>query len=315
MMHFDIRYHCRFDYDEAVRESQNELRVAPTSDARQQLLSYRASTEPNTRVFSFIDYWGTRVDTFGVREPHQSLDIVAEATVETARSPLMAGTPRFEDVAAPSFADEHIEYLARSPHCDWGGAIADEAARVHEMAGEDLVGLVLALHRRVGSTLRYSPGSTFVGVPVDGVFERRAGVCQDFAHLAVSMCRAVRIPARYVSGYLFTTRDDENDDPEGPAVRVQTHAWFEAALPGHGWLALDPTNGSEVGLRHVKIGHGRDYDDVQPLRGVFSGLAAQSMEVTVNIRKMDASDAARASVRREATISRPARVLAQSQQQ
>ncbi len=99
----------------------------------------------------------------------------------------------------------------------------------------------------------------------------RVGVCQDFAHLAVAMCRSIGIPARYVSGYLFTTNDATGEDPEADVVRVQTHAWFEAAVPGVGWLALDPTNSSEVGLRHVTIGHGRDYDDVPPLRGSLRG--------------------------------------------
>ena len=111
-----------------------------------------------------------------------------------------------------------------------------------------------------------------MGIEVEEVLAQGKGVCQDYAHLAVAMCRSQGIPARYVSGYLFT-----RDDSIGPTSRtatwstVQTHAWFEAAVPGFGWLALDPTNQQEVGVRHVKIGHGRDYDDVQPLRGVFGG--------------------------------------------
>ena len=88
-MRLDIRYRCRFDYDESVRESQNELRAAPLSDARQQLVSYRVSTSPASRVFHYTDYWGTRVDAFGVREPHSSLEVVAEASVETRRTPLL----------------------------------------------------------------------------------------------------------------------------------------------------------------------------------------------------------------------------------
>ena len=314
-MQFEIRYRCRFDYDELVRESQNELRAAPTSDARQRLLSYRIATEPGARVFSFTDYWGTRVDTFGVRVPHQSLLVTAEATVETSPSALMAGTPRYAHALERRFADDHLEYLARSPNCDWGPAIGAEAERMRDLAGEDLVGLVLALHRRVGSTLRYAPGSTFVGVDVDAVFAKGEGVCQDFAHLAVSMCRAVGIPARYVSGYLFTTSDVSADDPDARVVRVQTHAWFEAALPGHGWFALDPTNGSEIGPRHVKIGHGRDYDDVQPLRGVFSGSAAQDLEVTVDITRMEAADVARATAHIDPVVHRPARAMSHAQQQ
>ena len=149
--------------------------------------------------------------------------------------------------------------------------MTEEATREAGASGPDLVGVVLALHRHVGGAIRYEPGSTYVGVEVDEVLARRVGVCQDFAHLAVAMCRSIGIPARYVSGYLFTTNDATGEDPEADVVRVQTHAWFEAAVPGVGWLALDPTNASEVGLRHVTIGHGRDYDDVPPLRGVVRG--------------------------------------------
>ncbi|MGH9186178.1 MAG: transglutaminase-like domain-containing protein [Acidimicrobiales bacterium] len=128
---------------------------------------------------------------------------------------------------------------------------------------------------------------------VEEVLRRRQGVCQDFAHLAVAMCRCLDIPARYVSRYLFTVDESVPQLPasgavedEPDAVRVQTHAWFEAAVPGFGWLALDPTNGADVGLRHVKIGHGRDYDDVPPLRGVFAGPAHCDLEVTVDIRRL-----------------------------
>ncbi len=133
-----------------------------------------------------------------------------------------------------------------------------------------------------------------IGVPVDSVLADGRGVCQDFAHLAVALCRSQGIPARYVSGYLFTQDETSIPDPDGPGadapVRVQTHAWFEAAIPGWGWLALDPTNQQAVGERHVKIGHGRDYDDVQPLRGVFAGRASATVKPVVEIRRLTASE-------------------------
>ncbi len=231
-MRLDIRYRTRFDYDAPVRESQNELRAAPMSDPRQLLISYRVTTTPASRVFSFTDYWGTRVDAFGVREPHESLEVVAEASVETRRVPMFTASPRIDSVQDEAFREEHLEYLQRSPHADWGPHVTEEATREAEAAGPDLVGVVLALHRHVGGAIRYEPGSTYVGVEVDEVLARRVGVCQDFAHLAVAMCRSIGIPARYVSGYLFTTSDATGENPEADVVRVQTHAWFEAAVPG-----------------------------------------------------------------------------------
>jgi len=154
------------------------------------------------------------------------------------------------------------------------------------------VSQLLAIHRSVNSQLAYVPGSTYVGVGVDEVFERSEGVCQDFAHLAIAMCRSVGIPARYVSGFLFTSDDatgsDDPGDIAGDVVEVQTHAWFEASVPGFGWVALDPTNGREVQLRHVAIGRGRDYDDVAPLKGVYAGVAGHELQTGVEIRRVGA---------------------------
>ena len=97
-MRFDIRYHTSFTYDDLVRESQNELRACPASDDHQHLISYRVTTAPSSRVLSFADYWGTRVDAFGVRTPHLSLDVTAEASVETRTRPLCAVAPRCPEV-------------------------------------------------------------------------------------------------------------------------------------------------------------------------------------------------------------------------
>lgn len=288
-MRFDIRYRTTFTYDDLVRESHNELRACPASDDHQQLISYRVHSAPSARVMSFGDYWGTRVDAFGVRVPHLSLEVNAEASVETRARALLTVAPRDDLLRSSVFIDEHLEYLGRSPHCDWEEGIENAARGAAALAGPGVVSRVLAAHRFVGTNLSYASGRTSVGEPVEDVLSGGFGVCQDFAHLAVALCRAMGIPARYVSGYLFTTDDATGEDSEGHVVNVQTHAWFEAAIPGFGWFALDPTNQLEVGQRHVKIGHGRDYDDVPPLRGVYSGPGRPSVEVTVEIKRTTGS--------------------------
>jgi transglutaminase-like putative cysteine protease len=284
----DIRYLTRFDYAQPVRESQNELRACPVSDARQQLLSYRVLTTPSSRVHHSNDYWGTRVDAFGIRTPHDSLEIVAEAVVDTSTVGPIMSSPRMADVADPAFRDEHTEYLQRTPHTDWGPAVERAARQRLDNVGDDVISLALALHRAGGSSLRYVPGATYVGVEVDQVLDRGEGVCQDYAHLVVAMARSIGLPARYVSGYLFTADDATGAHVEGDSVEVQTHAWVEIAIPGAGWLPLDPTNGSEVGEQHVKIGHGRDYDDVPPLKGAFSGPGEHDLHVSVQMRRFTA---------------------------
>jgi transglutaminase-like putative cysteine protease len=184
----------------------------------------------------------------------------------------------------------------------------------------------------VGHSLTYSPGATKVDTTLDEVVQRRVGVCQDYAHLTVALCRAVALPARYVSGYLFARRDDAGsgadangatDEPgEADAVRVQTHAWVEVAVAPGRWQPLDPTNGREVGERHVKIGHGRDYFDVTPFHGSFSGSADPTLVSSVDIRRRSGDDdrpnilsAADRGLLRRPVPQTPQRVLAQQQEQ
>jgi transglutaminase-like putative cysteine protease len=284
----DVRYRTQFTYDALVRESHNELRACPTTDDRQQLIGYRISVSPSARTLAYTDYWGTRVDSFGVRAPHESLEIVAEAAVETGRRRPITATPSLDELRDPAFIDLHGEYLQPTRHTEWGAPVRKEAARLLERNGPDVVRTVLALHGLVGARLEYVPGSTHIGIGVEDVLAGAKGVCQDYAHLAVALCRSVGIPARYVSGYLFTRDDSTGEEVEDGAVaRVQTHAWFEAAVPGVGWLPLDPTNRTEVSTRHVKIGHGRDYDDVPPLRGLYAGSATPTVTASVEIRRMD----------------------------
>ncbi len=289
-MRFDIHYRSVFTYSDRVRDSHNELRAVPTSNHCQRLLDCRVTVQPTARVFTYTDYWGTRVDAFGLRRPHDRLEVTAESSVETRPRPLPTAAPRMEAMSHPQFRDVHIEYLQTDRHTTPGPAVEAAARRQLDLSGPDVVGAALAIHRFVGSQLRYERGLTEVGHPVEDVLAGGVGVCQDYAHLAVAMCRVLGIPARYVSGYLFTDDDSEGSEAIGDTVQVETHAWFEAAIPGWGWLALDPTNAQLVGERHIAIGHGRSYDDVQPQRGVFVGTATSMVRPSVEIRRIDGAD-------------------------
>lgn len=285
MARYELRYRTTFTYDDLVRESQNELRACPITDEHQQLVSHRVTIHPTARVLTYVDYWGTRVDSFGIREPHVAMEVLAESTVEVEPRPLVTVSPRLAELRAPAFRDEHLEFLERTAHTAWNGDVAASAERVAALGGDDVVGVVLAVHRFVHSSLTYMPGSTYIGVDVNEVLVGGQGVCQDYAHLAVAMCRSVGIPARYVSGFFFARDDATGADVDDDVLEVQTHAWFEAAVPGWGWLALDPTNAQQVGIRHIAIGYGRDYDDVPPVRGVFAGDGRPSAQAVVEIRR------------------------------
>ncbi len=285
---YDVKYRTSIHYDDVVRASQNEMRACPASDEHQQLVAYRVTTHPAARVLSYQDYFGTRVDTFGVREPHVALEVSAEASVETLPRPLVTVSPRMEELDGAGYRDEHAEYLGSTSHTAWDPDMAAAARRIATVTGDDVVGVVLALHRFVHTSLRYTPGATYIGVDVNEVLAKAQGVCQDYAHLAVALCRCVGIPARYVSGYFFAASEQTGAEVAGDEVVVQTHAWFEAAIPGWGWLALDPTNALQVGQRHIAIGHGRDYDDVPPVRGIYTGGGRPTTEASVEIRRQSA---------------------------
>ena len=361
-MRLDIAYRLHFSYAETVSESQNEIRVRPRDDLSQRVLSYRLTTTPATRVLQTRDYFGTTVDHLGVRVPHDDLLVVAEASVETTpagNGPMPVSCERLRD---QQFANSHIEYLAPSLHVQWGDLIGQVTDWAVNSVADDVCERVRAIIAAVPTVLTYERGSTSIGVTLEELVDGGRGVCQDFAHLAVGMLRCTGIPARYVSGYLFAVDETAPDnagatgahsadgvepaaahpdgagddfsgehmfvpahtDAEPAAVSVQTHAWIEAAIPGFGWYALDPTNGGIVGERHVVIGHGRDYNDVAPVRGVFNGSADAEVDAEVIIAQPTAPVSmvtepirrqARVAVSPPAEASAPQQAAQQQQQQ
>jgi len=255
------------------------------------LLSYRLSTTPGSRAISYTDYFGTRVDLFGVARPHRELEVLAEIRVAMHGEPIARLPEASGSRLGREFVEAHHEYLVPSPHTDFAESVRREAREVTAGLSDDASALGPALSAHVGRTLRYVPGSTHVGIDVNEVQRTRRGVCQDFAHYLIALCRSVGVPARYVSGYLFAPRADPAAAPAADEVVVQTHAWVEIAVPGAGWWPLDPTNRVTVGARHVKIGHGRDYDDVLPLRGLYHGPFQHELEVEVRMKRLATGEA------------------------
>lgn len=286
-MHLSIRYMSRFRYPEPAWDSHNVLRACPASDAWQRLLDYRLDVDPRPTLASYVDAWGTRVDTFAVRDPHRELRVVARSEVETSHRPAPDPAALAQPVDAwrtTAIRDEAWTWLQRSRHTRSEAGIAARAAGLTDGArtvGETIERIDRATH----DALRYQPGSTQIGAEVEAVLAGGAGVCQDFAHLAIATFRSAGVPARYVSGYFYALDASAGDAPEAEEIAVQTHAWVEVLVPGWGWWGLDPTNLLPAAERHVKIGHGRDYDDVLPLRGVYYGTTDQGLLVEVGMSR------------------------------
>ena len=281
-MHLHIRYVNRFVYPQPVWDSYNVLRACPATSPTQQLLDYRLEVTPTARVVSYLDAWGTRVDSFGIRQPHQELLVVAEAEVETQPPPQPEESPPLDSVREWGFREEHWMFLQPTRHTRWDGEL-EASARQAVADFDDLLEATGAISAFIHETLEYRPGATTVGVDVTEVWRDRKGVCQDFVHVGLAMYRAVGVPARYVSGYFYAADPSAPDAPPEGEIVVQTHAWLEVAVPGFGWWGLDPTNALPAGERHVKIGHGRDYDDVLPLRGVYYGEVGHDLAVEVEM--------------------------------
>ena len=278
-MRWAIRHRTAYRYASAVRDSFNEARVRPPSDRRQRLEHFELTVNPPARVNYYTDFYGNGVDHFDVAEPHTALELETRAVVATFAPAPLALDARPATLAAARQAGQG------EPCFDFGQAsrFTDTSPEIRRMAAEAAEGqtdawqAALAIMRFVHGRMAYEPQTTHVHTQAREALAEGRGVCQDFAHVMIGLCRAAQIPARYVSGYLATQRAGG------------THAWTEVFIPSVGWVALDPTHNSQPGETYVKIATGRDYNDVPPLRGTYRGTQERTMEVAVEIRPAEES--------------------------
>lgn len=283
-MRFDVRYRTLFTYDSLAVDSHNEVRACPATTPYQQVIDYELRVAPPAVVRSFVDGWGTIVDSFGVRLPHIAMEVMAEATVETSAPNEVTTLVSLDRLDDDRFVDQHYEFLLDTPATEPSPAIVEQAKAIRS-SSHHVLGLATSLQNEVRQRLTYQPGSTTAATTAAEAFEGGIGVCQDYAQIMVALSRAAGLPARYVSGYFFSSSDAEGGEAETDLVHVQTHAWVEVAIPGERWLALDPTNGAIPSERHVKIAHGPDYDSVMPFRGTFIGPDTSEVNASVQIRR------------------------------
>jgi transglutaminase-like putative cysteine protease len=271
-MKYDILHRTCYAYASPVRDSFNDVRLQPMPIPEQTVESFLLKVLPAARLTHFRDFYSNWVNHFEIIEPHSYLMIEAQSRVVThPPAPLSAEKLcSFEKMKEAPNIERCFDYLQASRFVE----LSPEAWKLALDAtdGVDDAWLAaLALMRFVHGFLKYEPKSTHVHTHMNEVMKDRRGVCQDFAHLTLGLCRSLKIPARYVSGYLAT---------ESASA---THAWMEAFVPGHGWRALDPTHNRQIDETYVKIGHGRDYADVPPVSGNYRGTLERTMEVEVRI--------------------------------
>jgi transglutaminase-like putative cysteine protease len=287
-MFYAVRHFTRFRYSRPVWQSVMELRMQPRSEHSQRCFTFQLSISPEARVFSYQDHIGNLVHHFDVPGQHRQLTIIADALVDVETpSPLpeSLGPDAWNELDAMIHLDDYWDMLmpsrfARtSPELE---ALAQEFG-VDQRGGREPLELLTTLNRKLYNHFSYVKRSTGVNTAIEDAIRSRQGVCQDFAHIMISMVRNLRIPCRYVSGYLH--RDAEHADRSDEGA---THAWVEALLPRIGWVGFDPTNDLIVGGRHIRTAIGRDYADVSPTVGTMKGSAETALQVRVRVTPSDA---------------------------
>jgi transglutaminase-like putative cysteine protease len=287
-MFYAIRHFTRYRYSRPVSQSVMEIRMHPRSENLQRCFTFQLSVSPRARIFSFRDHVGNIVHHFDIPGNHKQLTIIADALVDVEPAdplPDSLGSDAWQELDTLIEGDDYWDMLMPSEFARPSEEL-DKFARelgVNERNGKDPLELLQYMNTSLYRGFEYAKQSTSVDSPIDDALRARQGVCQDFAHIMIALVRNLRIPCRYVSGYLHHDADHQDRSFEGA-----THAWVEAMLPGLGWTGFDPTNNLIVSGRHIRTAIGRDYADVPPAMGTMHGRAATELQVRVRVTPSEA---------------------------
>ncbi len=279
MSRIRIRHTTGYRYEAPSVASYNEARMLPSTSDGQFVIYSNLDIRPNTSVNTYDDYWGTKVTSFDVLAPHTELQLTATSLVEVR--PRLSGGHDITWEQLGKVSQRATQYVEQLTQSDRTMPLDDLAKTAREIADRSATpgGGAPEIARLVGEGMTYMSGVTNVHTNASESWAKRKGVCQDIAHITIGALRSVGIPARYVSGYLHPKPDAQI----GETIVGESHAWVEW-FTGE-WNAWDPTNLIDIGERHVKVGLGRDYNDVPPLRGVYAGAGTSKLFVTVEITR------------------------------
>jgi len=287
---YSVRHTTTFRYEPAVRESLMEVRLHPRSDGEQRCLTFTLQVEPAANIMQYRDFMGNTVHHFGIAGQHTQVKVTAQSSVEVQSVPVPrpASSGDWADLDALVAANDHWEMLLPSHFAQSSPALEQLAHKLNcERRGNPLA-LLTELNEAIYKLFAYVPNSTKVDSPIEEALETRQGVCQDFAHIMIALVRRLKIPCRYVSGYMFhREKTEERKREHDRSLEGASHAWIEALVPGLGWVPFDPTNNLVGGDRHIRVAIGRDYSDVPPTRGVYKGETQSELSVAVTVSPAD----------------------------
>lgn len=287
-MLYDVSHRTTYRYSTPVSFSHHVLHLTPRSFARQEARRTMLAITPTPTVHtSSTDSFGNALTFITLQDRHTELTLHAKSVIDVfpPQRPDPAATAPWDTLYPALAADtgdtslEALQFAFASPYVPVSAEL-EAYARLSFSPGRPVLEAALDLTRRIFNEFTYDPTATTVSTPVKDVFANRRGVCQDFAHLEIACLRSLRLPARYVSGYLLTR------PPEGRERLVgadASHAWLALWCPEYGWVDLDPTNNLLVGEEHITLGWGRDYGDVSLVKGAIFGGGAHKIEVGVDV--------------------------------
>ena len=286
-MEYAVRHRTTYRYSQEVSHSRHLVHLAPRATATQTVKDFKLLVTPATAIrTSRPDYFGNTTEWLALYEPHTVINISAESRV-TASAPQdhdPQASEAWEDVRArletmATETHEIVQYIFDSPLTAFTADLPGYALKSFT-PGRPLLAAALDLMSRIREDFRYDTTVTDASTPVDRVFEIRAGVCQDLAHIGIAAMRSLGLPARYVSGYLLTRPPPGQERLVGADA---SHAWFAVWAPPFGWVDLDPTNDLIPGEGHITVAWGRDYSDVAPINGIVTGGGDHLIEVGVDV--------------------------------
>ncbi len=287
-MLYQATHVTRYIYEQPVSQCLTESRLTPRSYEGQRLHSSNIRVQPEPVVSEErTDYFGNHVTMYAVLRSHDKLTTTATSIVEVTPLPQPESEITWEatrDLLAEQPDTEALkafEFVFSSPLIPVGGEFLKYAQAVFQ-PGRGLLEGAWALSHKIHEDFKYQPKSTSIDTPLTDIIRNRKGVCQDFAHIMIAAMRSLRLPVRYVSGYLRS-----NANYQGAAA---SHAWVSVYVPGQGWASFDPTNDLIPTDGHVTLAWGRDYSDVTPLKGITLGGGGQSVEVEVRVLPVEESE-------------------------
>lgn len=274
-----VFHRTTFVYAGQARDSFNEVRLHPLSDRSQVCRRFELRIDPSGPTREYTDFYGNLVHYFDVSAAHGRLTVEAESEIETVPAADRPPVPTVSAAELEACPERELvaEFQSDSRYVPLGVDLWREAQDALAGGREDVWTDVRRLGRHVHRTFAYRPLATGVGTRADDALRLRAGVCQDFAHVTLGLCRSASIPARYVSGYFL-------DLQRRPGENEASHAWIEAFVPGGGWAGYDPTHDRPADERYVKVAVGRDYADIPPVSGTYRGAPTQELKILVRVR-------------------------------